>query len=120
MEFGELMDLYRVNKTVHEMLHSRNYLISQKDIEMTFEDFKTKIKADTEKIDFNEIREHMSILARHKENSQRLIFVLFRKLAKISTDDITKLANTMDTNKAESSILVANGDITAVAKSVQM
>ena len=41
LSFAELSNLWRVRKTIHAMLNERGYLLTQEDMNMTMEEFKT-------------------------------------------------------------------------------
>jgi hypothetical protein len=52
MEQDELTTVYRVNKTLLEMLRDRNFKISENELKQTFEQFREKYNGESANIEF--------------------------------------------------------------------
>ena len=64
---NDLERFYRINKTIHEMLHDRGYLIFTEDLQQTFKNFKQN---------FTSIETH-HIHATHSTDPKKSILVIF-------------------------------------------
>lgn len=120
MEANELMVLYKVNRTVCELLRDRDYIINEANITQTFEEFKEKVKADKEKIDLAEVRQSMMTLSKSKMNPAKQIIVFYYKIDKFSSEEIKKIVFQMVDKQIFNSIIVNNGDLSTNAKSVSI
>ena len=120
MEANELMVLYKVNRTVCELLRDRDYIVNEANITQTFEEFKEKMKADKEKIDLADVRQNMMILSKSKLDPEKQLIIFFYKIDKFSSEEIKRIVYQMVDKKIFNSLIVNNGDLSTNAKSVRM
>ena len=76
-------NLFRVQRTVHEMLRDRGYMIDQADIDMTEEDF-------TEKHGETPMREQLTILVQKRNDPTDQLFVFWPQDAKVGVKPIKR------------------------------
>ena len=105
----EVTLLYRVRKTVFQMLKDRGYVISEKRLAQTKQEF-----ADT----YNGTRDSLNLLVSKKKTgdpSDELdegaskMFVFFPDQEKLNEQAVKTIAHTMLTNKVNNSIVIVKG-----------
>ena len=76
-------DLYRVRRTLHEMLKDRGYLIDQADIDLSKEDFKEQ---------HGEVpsREQLTLLVQKRDVPTEQVYVFWPTDAKVGVKQITR------------------------------
>jgi len=102
--------LFRVRRTLCELLSDRGYAISDEDLKMTKEGFISKFSDPPN-------REQMVMLAEKKDKSESL-FVFFSSEARLGVKPIREYFNRMTEQKITRSILVVQGGITPYAMTV--
>ena len=78
-------NMYRVRRTVHEMLKDRGYMIDQADIDLTEEGF-------TGKYGDTPLREQMTILVQKRDDPTDQIFVFWPQDPKVGVKPIKRCA----------------------------
>eukprot|EP00823_Brevimastigomonas_motovehiculus_P009377 TRINITY_DN9040_c0_g1_i1.p1 TRINITY_DN9040_c0_g1~~TRINITY_DN9040_c0_g1_i1.p1 ORF type:complete len:217 (-),score=62.24 TRINITY_DN9040_c0_g1_i1:157-807(-) len=106
-----LSRVFRVRKTVHEMLIARGYVVSQDELKMSLEDFKKQF-GDTIK------RSQLTILASKKDDptASDQIFVFFAEEPNLGVKPIRGLLEKMDAQKAQRAIIIVQNSVTPFAK----
>ena len=76
-------DLYRVRRTLHEMLKDRGYLIDQADIDLSEESFKEQ---------YGEVpsREQLTLLVQKRDVPTEQVYVFWPTDAKVGVKQITR------------------------------
>lgn len=125
--------LYRVRKTVFEMLRDRGYSIADAEIEETYEEFEQRYLKSPQInfIAFRPLADASADLdnARMEDDSQEAIYVVFvNKEEKLSTESIKRLMTFMNTYTTENKstktkdllncIIIAKSGATTLAKKV--
>jgi len=106
----ELSKLWNIRKTVHSMLSSRGYILSQEDTEMSLEVFKDTFGGKS--------RDELTILASKKDSPTDQIFVFFSDEERLGVKPIRNYVEKMQQQLITRGILVVAGGITPFARQV--
>ncbi|CAK8532730.1 unnamed protein product [Lathyrus sativus] len=101
MEFSEeeITKLYRVHRTILQMLRDRNYLVLDSEVDMSKKEFKEKFDSDK--------KENVpTYLKTSKDDPSDQILVFFARGSKFGIRVITDIRECMEREKVERSILV--------------
>uniref|UniRef100_A0A7S1B186 DNA-directed RNA polymerases I, II, and III subunit RPABC1 n=1 Tax=Noctiluca scintillans TaxID=2966 RepID=A0A7S1B186_NOCSC len=114
MQNDEVTKLWRVRKTVHQMLHDRGYQVADKFLEERKEDFEKAWKQVQQDAGG---RERFIILV-HKKNfpDQQLIVFFPEENKRVGVKPIRILAEKMDEKKIREAILVVRQPLTPLAR----
>jgi DNA-directed RNA polymerase I, II, and III subunit RPABC1 len=105
----ETTRLWRVRKTIFEMMHDRNYMVSQAELDMSLQQFK-----DTFGETIN--REELTIIVQSKVDVKDQLFVFFPpKDEKVSIKLIRRYAERMEAEEVRRAILVVPNELTPSA-----
>eukprot|EP00771_Trimastix_marina_P003838 gnl/Trimastix_PCT/545.p1 GENE.gnl/Trimastix_PCT/545~~gnl/Trimastix_PCT/545.p1 ORF type:complete len:202 (+),score=43.65 gnl/Trimastix_PCT/545:64-669(+) len=99
--------LFRIRRTVYQMLADRGYAISQTELEMSFDDFRDKF-SDTP------ARDQLTILVSTDSGEQ--LFVFFPEEAKVGVKTIRKYCDRMKAENVQRAIIVVQNNPTAFAR----
>ncbi|KAL1333022.1 hypothetical protein AAHE18_11G070300 [Arachis hypogaea] len=100
--------LYRIRKTMMQMLRDRNYLVGDFKIKMSREDFRRKYGE-------NMKREDLVINKSKKDNSSDQIYVFFPEEAKVGVKTLKTYTNQMNSENVFRAILVFQQNLTPFA-----
>ncbi|VVB17063.1 unnamed protein product [Arabis nemorensis] len=106
----EISKLFRVCKTLNQMLKDRGYDVADSDIEMTKEQF-------VDKYGENMIRKDLSTLKVKRNDESDKIFVFFPKEKKVGTEDIKRYLKRMESANVFRAIVVIQENLTRFALS---
>mmetsp|Transcript_20164 Transcript_20164/g.47695 ORF Transcript_20164/g.47695 Transcript_20164/m.47695 type:complete len:213 (+) Transcript_20164:45-683(+) len=110
----EVTKLWRVRKTVFQMLHDRGYYVSEKSLEEKKEEFEKVWK---EAQDQGAGRERFLILVNHTNQTDKQLIVFFPDESKrVGVKPIRILAEKMDERKIREAILVVKQPLTPLAR----
>ncbi|WVO20344.1 uncharacterized protein IAS62_001638 [Cryptococcus decagattii] len=107
----ELARLWRVSRTVHEMVRDRGYLLADYEINVSFEEFKDRHGA-TGSVD----RSNMSFDAIHESDSTDKIFVYFCADKNVSKASMKTFIGSMDKMGARRGIIIWSEKMSPAAK----
>ena len=117
MDLDQVTILYRVRKTVLQMLKDRGYLVSEKKLAQTRDEFAAT---------FNMQRSSLNMLVNKRKQEgtadiggQDKIFVFFPDSDKMSETDVKKISITMIDNEVNKSIVIIKGT-TQVSRKVRL
>ncbi|EOD16322.1 hypothetical protein EMIHUDRAFT_430670 [Emiliania huxleyi CCMP1516] len=99
--------LYRVRRTIHQMLRDRHYMIDQSDIDMSEEDFARSYTGE---------REGLTIQAQRRDDPTDQIFVFWPTDPKVGVKPIKRYMDRMNEDDVKRAILVVQQSLTAFAK----
>ncbi|XP_004307246.1 PREDICTED: DNA-directed RNA polymerases II and IV subunit 5A-like [Fragaria vesca subsp. vesca] len=105
----EIMRLYRVRKTVMQMLKDRDYLIVDHDLNMTMSQFKNKYGEHMK-------REDLTINRRKRGDESDQIYVFFPDEPKVGVKTMKSYITRMNQENVIRAILVAQQNLTPFAK----
>ncbi|KAL5570878.1 hypothetical protein UlMin_020475 [Ulmus minor] len=105
----EINKLFRIRRTVMQMLMDRNYLVGDFEINMTKEQFRNKYGE-------NMKREDLTINKTMRNDSSDQIYVFFPEEPKVGVKTMKSYANRMKSENVFRSILVVQQNLTAFAR----
>lgn len=101
--------LYRIYKTITKMLDDRGYLLSQKELNRTIEQFKDEFGEDP-------TRARLGLLVPKKDDPTEKIFVFFPDEPKVGVKTIKQYAQMMKDENVNRAILVVQVNLTPHAR----
>eukprot|EP00898_Chlorokybus_atmophyticus_P003253 jgi/Chlat1/3929/Chrsp26S00307 len=101
--------LYRVRRTVWQMLADRGYLVSPAELELTREVFRERYGEEPK-------RDELTILVPRKEDPSMQVFVFFPEDTKVGVKTIKTYAERMKAEGVGHAIMVVQSSLTAFAK----
>lgn len=107
---AELYKMWRVRHTVLQLCHDRGYLVTQDELEETFEQFQSQYE------DVKPDRNEMTILCAHHNNSDDKMFVFFPDEPKIGVKTVQNYASRMEEEQVHRAIVVVRLGLTPSAK----
>ncbi|GAB2284678.1 DNA-directed RNA polymerases II and IV subunit 5A [Dionaea muscipula] len=109
MSEEDISRLYRVRKTVMEMLNDRGYFVADMEINMTKEQF-------IDNFGENMKREDLVLLKEMRDNKDEKIYVFFPEEEKVGVKTIRNYTNRMNSENVSRAILVIAKKVTNSAK----
>jgi len=106
----ELARLWRVSRTVHEMMRDRGYLVANFEIETSFDDFKM-LHGSSGMVD----RTNMSFNVDHSEKEGDRIFVYFTGEKNVGKANIKTFLASMDKMSAKQGIMIYSEKMSPIA-----
>ncbi|GAA5885620.1 hypothetical protein JCM16303_001486 [Sporobolomyces ruberrimus] len=108
----ETARLFRVNRTIHELVKDRQYQISEDEIKMNLEDFKQQYASGTNALDKSRIN-----FAASKEEAEQ-IYVFYAEEASVGIKTMRKFIEILETQKINKGILIYKTSMTPSANKV--
>ncbi|GAA5826628.1 hypothetical protein JCM5353_004994 [Sporobolomyces roseus] len=109
----ECARLFRVNRTIHELVKDRQYLISDEEIKMNLEEFKQQYANGTNALDKAKIN-----FAASKEEAGQEIYVFYSEEASVGIKTMRKFIEILETQKISRGILIYKTSMTPSANKV--
>ncbi|ORX41112.1 DNA-directed RNA polymerases ii 24 kda polypeptide [Kockovaella imperatae] len=106
----ELARLWRVSRTVHEMMRDRGYQVADYEINTSFDDFK-QAHGSSGQVD----RTNMSFTADHEEESGNRIYVYFCSDRNVSKANVKTFLGSMDRMNAQKGLLIYAEKLSPIA-----
>jgi DNA-directed RNA polymerase I, II, and III subunit RPABC1 len=106
---AEITRLYRIRKTVMEMLRDRGYLVGDFEVNMSKHEFR-------EKFGDNMKREDLVINKTKKDKPSDQIYVLFPEEVKVGVNTLRTYARRMKSENVSKAILVCQSSLTSQAQ----
>lgn len=107
----EVYKMWRIRHTIFQLCHDRGYLVTQEELNETFEAF--KIKFDDGLVSD---RGSMTIQVAHSDNTDDQLYVFFPDEPKIGVKTIQDYVHLMQTNNVQRAIVVVRLGLTPSAK----
>ncbi|RUP42793.1 RNA polymerase [Jimgerdemannia flammicorona] len=105
--------LWRVYKTIHELVRDRGYLVSQSELEMDLSSFKS-MYAPSGEVD----RERLTFMVQKKDDPTNQLLVFFPKDKSVGVKPIRKYVERMVTQGTQNGIIVYHQTMTSSANKV--
>lgn len=109
-ENAEMYKIWRVRHTVLQLCHDRGYLITQDELEETFEIFKSQYEGTIPD------RNELTILCAHHNNANDKMFVFFPDEPKIGVKTVQNYVIKMEEESVNRAIIVVRMGLTPSAK----
>lgn len=108
----ETYKLWRIKKTILKMCRDRGYLVMEKELEQTLEDFKENVGDPPD-------RKNLLMVVNHEEDPADMLYVFFPDEDRVNMKTIRAYVDQMQTDQTYKAILVLReGGLTPAAKSV--
>ncbi|GAU26808.1 hypothetical protein TSUD_289130 [Trifolium subterraneum] len=107
----EVTRLYRVYRTVLEMLRDRNYLVLESEVNMSIQEFKAQFGENMRRVD-------LTIMKANKDDPSDKIYVFFIDDKKVGVQVVTNYRNRMLTDNVYRGILVLQKQVSSKARAV--
>lgn len=107
---AELYTLWRIRKTVLQLCHDRGYLITQDELEETYEQFKESCNNSIPQ------RSELTIICTHHNNADDKMYVFFPDEPKIGVKTIQAYVSRMEAEKVARGIVIVRMGLTPSAK----
>lgn len=107
---AEVYKIWRVKQTVLQLCHDRGYLVTQDELDETFERFKAKYEGCLPD------RAEMTILCAHHNNIDDKLYVFFPEEPKIGVKTVQNYVAKMEEDKVSRAIVVVRQGLTPSAK----
>uniref|UniRef100_A0A914PW63 DNA-directed RNA polymerases I, II, and III subunit RPABC1 n=2 Tax=Panagrolaimus davidi TaxID=227884 RepID=A0A914PW63_9BILA len=111
---NEIYRLWRIRKTVMQMCHDRKYLVTQEELDLDIEGFKTQFG--DKPSERRPARSDLILLAAHTEDPTDQLLVFFPDEPKIGIKTIKTICTQMQEQKITRSIVVVQVGMTPSAK----
>lgn len=98
----ELSRLYRIRKTILQMLIHRGYIVVRDIEQESFESFREPLKA----LSSSEVRDQMMFTAAMRSDSNKLICVFFAEAGKLTTEQVRVFTNRMKEESVKHGLIV--------------
>ncbi|RUS13526.1 RNA polymerase [Endogone sp. FLAS-F59071] len=105
--------LWKVFRTIHEMVRDRGYLVSQSELEMDLAAFQNQYAVQGE-VD----RDRLTFMVQKKNDPTEQLLIFFPKDKSVGVKPVKKYAERMVTQEVKSGIVVYQGTMTASANKV--
>eukprot|EP00270_Netrium_digitus_P012246 TRINITY_DN3960_c0_g1_i1.p1 TRINITY_DN3960_c0_g1~~TRINITY_DN3960_c0_g1_i1.p1 ORF type:complete len:209 (+),score=63.17 TRINITY_DN3960_c0_g1_i1:112-738(+) len=113
MSYQQLDDmssrLFRVRRTVMQMLHDREYLVTERELEMSKDDFRDLFGEDQK-------RDRLTIMKSKRHDPDDVIYVFFPEEPKVGVKTIKTYAESMRSSNVKRAILVVQQSLSPFAK----
>ncbi|GAA5966154.1 hypothetical protein JCM3765_005550 [Sporobolomyces pararoseus] len=109
----ETARLFRVNRTIHELVKDRGYQISEDEIKMDLQEFKQQYASGTNALDKAKIN-----FAASKEEPGQEIYVFYAEEASVGIKTMRKFIEILETQKISKGILIYKTSMTPSANKV--
>merc|ERR1712216_421925 len=109
MSTSSFQRIFRVRRTVQQMLRDRGYMISEEDINKTQDAFK-------EEFSENPPRESLTMLVQKRDDPTDQVFVFWPSDTKVGVKPIKRYMERMNEDDVKRAILIVQQSMTAFAK----
>ncbi|GAA5920144.1 hypothetical protein JCM21900_006087 [Sporobolomyces salmonicolor] len=109
----ETARLFRVSRTIHELVRDRGYLISDEEIKMSLDEFKRQYAGGSNALDKAKIN-----FAASKEEPGNEIYVFYSEEASVGIKTMRKFIEILETQKISRGILIYKTSMTPSANKV--
>lgn len=107
---AEMYKMWRIRHTVLQLCHDRGYLITQDELDETFEQFKEEYKFKKPE------RSDLTVLCNHHNNADDRMFVFFPDEPKIGVKTVQTFLLKMEEEKVNKAIVIVRMGLTPSAK----
>ncbi|KAI0951069.1 hypothetical protein AcW1_008210 [Taiwanofungus camphoratus] len=113
-EQDESAKLWKVNRTIHELVKDRGFQVSDDEINMDLATFRAHYASNTAGVD----RTQLNFFTNHKNNPLTQIFVFFSEEKSVGVKTMRKLLSILEEKRIQQGIIVFPGNMTPSARKV--
>ncbi|KAI0806331.1 DNA-directed RNA polymerase RPB5 subunit [Irpex lacteus] len=113
-EQDETARLWKVNRTIHELVKDRGFQVSDDEINMDLATFKQHYANQSGSVD----RSQLNFFTTHQQNPTEQIFIFFSDERSVGVKTMRKLLGIMDEKNIQRGIIVFPGNMTPSARKV--
>ncbi|KAL5526673.1 RPB5 [Sanghuangporus sanghuang] len=110
----EAAKLWRVNRTIHELVRDRGFQVSDEEIEMELASFKQAYANSVGSVD----RNMLNFFTNHRVNTQDHIFVFFSDEKSVGVKTMRRLLQILEEKTINKAIIIFPGNMTPSARKV--
>uniref|UniRef100_A0AC35UCV0 RPB5 homolog n=1 Tax=Rhabditophanes sp. KR3021 TaxID=114890 RepID=A0AC35UCV0_9BILA len=110
----ETSKLWRIRRTVTQLCHDRGYLVTDDELNLTLDDFKTTFGSQPSQ--GKPSRSDLTMLVAHVQNSEDQMFIFFPDDPKVGIKTIKTICGQMQDQHIQKAIIVVQGGMTPSAK----
>ncbi|KAG6832816.1 hypothetical protein H0H92_009435 [Tricholoma furcatifolium] len=113
-DIDESAKLWKVNRTIHELVKDRGYAVSDDEIHLDLATFRATYASESGAVDRNKL----NFFTAARNNPSDYIFVFFTDEASVGIKTMRKLLLILDEKKIQKGIIVFSGSMTPSARKV--
>ncbi|KAH9945294.1 RPB5 subunit of DNA-directed RNA polymerase [Epithele typhae] len=113
-EQEEAAKLWKVNRTIHELVKDRGFQVSDEEIHMDLATFRQHYASQTGVVD----RSQLNFFTNHRDNVQHQIFVFFTDEKSVGVKTMRKLLGILEEKNIAQGVIVFPGNMTPSARKV--
>lgn len=110
----ETVKLWRVHKTVHQLVHDRGYVVSQSELDLSLQDFASTFAPSGSILD----RSALNFIVQHRADPQDRLFVFFPEEASVGVKPVRNYLEKMNEHGVFRCIVVVRQSMTPSAAKV--
>ncbi|KAL0954653.1 hypothetical protein HGRIS_003605 [Hohenbuehelia grisea] len=110
----ETARLWKVNRTIHELVHDRGFLVADEEINMDLAEFRTQYASTGGTVDRNQL----NFYTNSQSNPSDQIFVFFTDEKSVGVKTMRKLLGILEEKSIQRGIIVFPGNMTPSARKV--
>ncbi|KAI0077887.1 DNA-directed RNA polymerase RPB5 subunit [Panus rudis PR-1116 ss-1] len=110
----ESAKLWKVNRTIHELVKDRGFQVSDEEINMDLATFRAHYSNSSGSVD----RAQLNFFTNHKDNPQDQIFIFFTEERSVGVKTMRKLLGILEEKAIQRGIIVFPGNMTPSARKV--
>ncbi|EPT01346.1 DNA-directed RNA polymerase RPB5 subunit [Fomitopsis schrenkii] len=114
MSEDESAKLWKVNRTIHELVKDRGFQVSDDEINMDLNSFKSHYANNSGSVD----RSQLNFFTNHKNNPMTQIFVYFSEEKSVGVKTMRKMLGILEEKNIQQGIIVFPGNMTPSARKV--
>ncbi|KAI9000523.1 DNA-directed RNA polymerase RPB5 subunit [Trametes punicea] len=113
-ELDESARLWKVNRTIHELVKDRGFQVSDDEINMDLATFRSHYANQTGSVD----RSQLNFFTNHRDNPMLQIFIFFTDEKSVGVKTMRKLLGILEEKNIQQGIIVFPGNMTPSARKV--
>ncbi|WFD31053.1 DNA-directed RNA polymerases II 24 kDa polypeptide (RNA polymerase II subunit 5) [Malassezia sp. CBS 17886] len=112
-EDRETARLWRINRTIHELVADRGYEVSEEEINVDFDSFKAEMSTNGV-VD----RNRMNFFTSHRDNPEERLFVFYATERNVGVKTMRQFINVLEEKSITRGIIIWSDKMTSAAKKV--
>ncbi|KAI5892793.1 RPB5 subunit of DNA-directed RNA polymerase [Schizophyllum commune H4-8] len=113
-EDDEVPRLWKVNRTIHELVKDRGFQVADYEINLSLDDFKSQYASQSRSVDRNQL----NFFTNHRDDTTDQIFVFFSDERSVGVKTMRKLLGILEEKGIRRGIIIFPGNMTPAARKV--